>query len=90
MTRVRVRGEGIRRFILENVEKNSTDISKKTAEKFGISRQAVNKHLQKLMSEKSLTEPDSPETALTGWHRSWRWRPVSNCRRTSRRPGLDQ
>jgi anti-sigma regulatory factor (Ser/Thr protein kinase) len=56
MTRVRARGEGIRRFILENVERHPTDISKQTAEKFDITRQAVNKHLQKLMSEHSLSE----------------------------------
>jgi biotin operon repressor len=56
MTRVRARGEVIRRFILENVEKHPTDVSRKAAEKFGITRQAVNKHLQKLMSERSLSE----------------------------------
>lgn len=56
MTRVRARGEGIRRFILENVEKHPTSISRKTSERFGITRQAVNKHLQKLISEHSLSE----------------------------------
>jgi len=56
MTRVRARGEEIRRFILENVEKHPANISKKTADKFSITRQAVNKHLQKLMSEHSLSE----------------------------------
>ncbi len=54
MTRVRSRGEEVRRFILENVEKHSTDISKITAEKFVITRQAVNKHLQRLTSERAL------------------------------------
>ena len=74
MTRVLVRGEGIRRFILENVEKNSTDISKKTAEKFGISRQAVNKHLQKLMSEKSLTETGFTRNRAYGLAPKLEWR----------------
>ncbi len=56
MTRVRARGEDIRRFILEHVEKHPADISKVTAEQFVITRQAVNKHLQKLTSEHALAE----------------------------------
>lgn len=56
MTRVHTRGEDVRRFILERVEKYSHDINKVTAEHFGITRQAVNKHLQRLTSEKALSE----------------------------------
>ena len=56
MTRVRARGEDIRRFILEHVEKHPNDISKITAEHFGITRQGVNKHLQRLRSENALGE----------------------------------
>jgi len=56
MTRVRARGEDIRRFILEHVEKHPADISRTTSEHFAITRQAVNKHLQKLTSENALTE----------------------------------
>ncbi len=56
MTRVRARGEDVRRFILNNVEKHPTDISRITAKQFGITRQAVNKHLQKLTSEHALAE----------------------------------
>lgn len=56
MTKVRARGEDIRRYILEHVEKHPNDISKLTAEHFGITRQAINKHLQKLRSEKALAE----------------------------------
>ena len=51
MTGVRARGEDIRRYIIENVEKHPSDISKVTGEKFGITRQAVNKHLQRLVEE---------------------------------------
>jgi len=54
VTRVRARGEDIRRFILEHVEKHPHDISKITSERFGITRQGVNKHLQKLRSENAL------------------------------------
>ncbi|HEX5057570.1 MAG TPA: DUF4325 domain-containing protein [Gammaproteobacteria bacterium] len=56
MGRIRARGEDIRRFILNNVEQHPSDISTVTAKKFGISRQAVHKHLQKLISEHALVE----------------------------------
>jgi anti-sigma regulatory factor (Ser/Thr protein kinase) len=51
---VRTRGEQIRRFIIEHVEKYPSDIAKHAANKFGISRQAINKHLKNLVDEKVL------------------------------------
>jgi hypothetical protein len=56
MTRVRARGEDVRRFILEHAEKHPTDISRFTAAHFGVTRQAVNKHLQRLTAEHALKE----------------------------------
>ena len=56
MANIRVRGEVVRRFIIENVEKHSSDIARVAAEKFDITRQAVNKHLQRLVAEGALTE----------------------------------
>src|SRR3990167_9962887 len=56
MSGARLRGEEIRRFILDNVEAYPGVISKITEEKFGITRQAVNKHLKKLSAESLLTE----------------------------------
>ena len=56
MSVVRLRGEAVRRYILDHVEQHAADISKITATHFKISRQAVNKYLQKLVSEKALTE----------------------------------
>jgi hypothetical protein len=56
MTRVRIRGEEVRGFILKNVENHSTDIAKIAANHFHITRQAVNKHLKRLVSEQALTE----------------------------------
>ena len=56
MTIVRARGEDVRRFILDHVEKHPQDISKITSEHFGITRQAVNKHLQRLTGEHALAE----------------------------------
>lgn len=54
MTRVRARGEAVRHFIVANVEKHPRDISRVAAQKFGISRQAVNLHLRRLGDEGAL------------------------------------
>jgi len=56
MTRIRSRGEQVRRFITDTVEKHPSDIAKITAAKFDITRQAVNKHLKKLVDEKALVQ----------------------------------
>src|SRR6266581_388908 len=56
MTKVHERGENVRRFILDQVAKHPADISRVTSDHFGISRQAVNVHLKKLMSENVLIE----------------------------------
>lgn len=51
MTRVRLRGEDIRHYIIENIGKHPRDVSQLAAANFGITRQAVNKHLQRLIKE---------------------------------------
>lgn len=56
MSRVRQRGEDIRRFILENVEKDGSHIGKLTSDHFHITRQAASKHLKKLRLEGALGE----------------------------------
>jgi hypothetical protein len=56
MSRVRVRGGEVRSYILDNVEKSGADITKQAAERFSISRQAVNKHMRRLVAERCLTE----------------------------------
>jgi anti-sigma regulatory factor (Ser/Thr protein kinase) len=56
LVKVRSRGEKIRSFILENVESFPRDIAKRAAAEFGITRQAVNKHLVQLVKEKALVE----------------------------------
>jgi anti-sigma regulatory factor (Ser/Thr protein kinase)/biotin operon repressor len=77
MTGVRARGEDIRRYILDNVEKYPTSISKVTAERFKITRQAVNKHLQRLTDEKILAESGNTRSrvyklsALVEWRQSY-------------------
>ena len=74
MSRIRTRGEDVRRFILNNVEKHPTDVSKITAEHFGITRQAVNKHLQRLTSEHALAETGQTR------NRSYKLSPLSEWR----------
>ncbi len=56
VVRVRARGEGVRQFILENVEKHSGGITSLTADKFSISRQAAHRHLRNLVTEGALAQ----------------------------------
>jgi len=51
VTGVRARGEEVRRFIVDNVGVHPKDIGRVTATRFGISRQAVNLHLRRLVDE---------------------------------------
>lgn len=75
MTSVRARGEDVRRFILSNVEKHPGAIASVTAEKFGITRQAVNKHLKKLIAESALRPTGNTKSrayklaALSEWRK---------------------
>lgn len=55
MSVIRKSSEDCRVFILGNVERYPSDIAKVVAEKFDISRQAANRHLQKLVEENVLT-----------------------------------
>ncbi|MGQ0615331.1 MAG: STAS-like domain-containing protein [Planctomycetaceae bacterium] len=51
MSKIRARGEPVRRFLVEQIGAHPTDIVRVTAEKFACSRQAVHKHLQRLVAE---------------------------------------
>jgi anti-sigma regulatory factor (Ser/Thr protein kinase) len=55
MSKVRARGEPIRRFIIDNVERHRRDIARVAAARFGVTRQAIHKHLRRLVSEGALT-----------------------------------
>ncbi len=52
--RVRTRGEEVRKYIVENVDKHSGDIASLTAGHFSITRQAVHRHLKNLTAEGAL------------------------------------
>lgn len=53
---VRIGGEKVRRYIIEQVKAHPTDIARVTSEKFGVTRQAVNRHIQRLVAENALTQ----------------------------------
>ena len=76
--RVRARGEDIRKYIVDNIEKYPDTIAKSVADKFGITRQAVSKHLKRLTDEKVLTESGQTRarsyrlSPLVEWRREYR------------------
>ncbi len=51
MVGVRSRGEQIRHFILHQIHESCRDVVRVTSQRFEITRQAVNKHLQRLVEE---------------------------------------
>lgn len=59
ISKVRAKGEQVRCFILENIERSGGDIASVVAEKFGITRQAVSKHLIKLCEQGALLKEGS-------------------------------
>lgn len=77
LARVNSAGENVRRFIVGHVEKHPGNIAKVTAEHFKITRQAVNKHLQKLTAEGCLTETGKTRNriyklaALSTWQHTY-------------------
>lgn len=54
MVGIRKRGEAIRQFILDNVEHHPADIVALTSRTFEISRQAINKHIKRLVAQHAL------------------------------------
>ena len=77
MTRVRARGEDVRNFILQEIEKHPSDITRVVMSRFGITRQAVNKHLKRLVSEGAMIEEGITRNRsyklapLQQWHKEY-------------------
>ena len=59
------RGAEIRQFILENVEGHPTGIVTLTAQTFGISRQGVHRHMQRLVRDAVLQMHGKPGVGAT-------------------------
>jgi len=55
MVKLRKRGEQIHKFILNNVEAHPRDIVRVTSDKFGVTRQAINKHIKQLIEQETIT-----------------------------------
>jgi anti-sigma regulatory factor (Ser/Thr protein kinase) len=79
--KVRARGEDIRGFILSNIEKNPGNIAHVASQHFSITRQAINKHLKKLVAEKALVSEGKTRdrvyrlASLAEWQRDYAIKP---------------
>jgi len=77
MSGTRERGEKIRKFILDNVEEHPQNIASLTAIEFGISRQAVNKHINRLVAQGQLSMSGATKSRLYSllplkiWHKMY-------------------
>ena len=54
MSKVRAGGESVRRFLIEHISAHPADIVRVATEKFDCTRQAVHKHLQRLVADGSV------------------------------------
>lgn len=73
MTKLRKRGEKIREFILEKVERNPKDIVNITIDNFTISRQAVNKHIRQLIEQKAIIREGKAKSVRYFLHPQSEW-----------------
>lgn len=64
ISKVREKGELVRRFILEHIESHNGDIAALAANRFAITRQAVNKHLLRLREQGCITKEGSARAPL--------------------------
>lgn len=77
MKKVRVGGEAVRKFIIQNVQQHPRTIVSETARRFGISRQAVHKHIQNIVAGGFLQPTGSTRarvyklSELTRWQQSY-------------------
>jgi anti-sigma regulatory factor (Ser/Thr protein kinase) len=74
MTTVRVRGEAVRRFIIDHVEKHPSNIVRVTSEKFDCTRQAVHKHIARLNAEGAISVAGSPRRKVYSLAAQVKWR----------------
>lgn len=74
MSRVRARGEEIRRYILLNVQDNPRTISKLASERFKVSRQAIYSHLKRLVQEGGLSQNGNTRSRVYELATVLKWR----------------
>jgi STAS-like domain of unknown function (DUF4325)/Histidine kinase-like ATPase domain len=68
------RGQQIRQFILTNIEEHPKDVAGITSLKFGITRQAVSKHIQRLVKQNSIVAKGSTKNRSYQLHPLLDWR----------------
>ncbi len=73
MSKLRQRGESIRKFILSHVNEYPREIAAQTAQEFGITRQAVNKHIKALVEQKALMVQGSTRNKTYSLHPQVQW-----------------
>lgn len=82
MPAIRDRGKAVRMFIVANVARHPADIVRCTAERFDCTRQAVHRHIQRLVEEGALVESGKTRNRtyalaeLISWSQSF---PVASC-----------
>jgi hypothetical protein len=73
VAKIRRRGEEIRQFILVHVSEHPGDVATLTSQEFGITRQAVNKHVQSLVEQKALIVRGSTRNKTYHLHPLIKW-----------------
>lgn len=81
MRNVRIRGETVRRYIIDHLEKHPEDIARIAADHFGITRQAASKHLNRLAAEDAIVKAGNTRA------RSYRLKPIVTWRSSYRIAG---
>jgi anti-sigma regulatory factor (Ser/Thr protein kinase)/biotin operon repressor len=77
MATAKSHGEAIRRFILQNIAKHPTDVARRVSTRFEITRQAVHKHITRLIEEGLIAESGQTRnrsyrlTVLVDWNQSY-------------------
>ena len=84
MVGVRNRGETIRQFIINNVEAHAGVIVALAADRFNISRQAVNVHIKRLIEQKSIVAEGNTR------NRTYRLHPLIEDIKTYELSGLEE
>jgi anti-sigma regulatory factor (Ser/Thr protein kinase)/uncharacterized protein (DUF1330 family) len=76
MVGIRKRGEDIRQFILDNVESHPRDVASLAVKTFDITRQAVNKHMQRLVEQGALIVSGSTKNRHYVLHPLLQWETI--------------
>jgi anti-sigma regulatory factor (Ser/Thr protein kinase) len=74
VVKIRRHTEELRQFILTNIENHPKDIASLASQNFGISRQAVNKHIKSLVEQKAIVTKGSTKNKSYFLHPLVEWK----------------